>query len=282
MQSDSHRGRATVLVTWCHQRGGRAFTLIELLVTVGIIALLLAILVPTFASVRQQAKSLLCMNSMRAVAFSFRLFADPHTFPDRGQSDVLYAPRFDACDFQESLYKVSEFWPTDSELGFGRRPYRTGQDPILCSAVPLGLEAESGKVLEDAVTPPWLVSYAMNRRLLWAPYLAVGGHYEFQWVKRVTIGERILDHPNVPLMFDVDAEAAYEKQGAKGPFFSAPPGKTPSYYDGPSGHPAPFWFPAKRHRGKMMICFVGGHVVATADPLSNPACDWEYHPPLDP
>ena len=257
------------------------FTLVELLVTVSIMAILLAILLPAFALVRREANQLVCLNNLRAAAFQFRLFTDSSSRPDRGDSDRLFAPRFSAWDFQESLYRAAEFWRTDSDIQEGRRWYRRGRDPMLCGALPSGLSCVSpGFSLESgrAVAPARLVGYAMNRRLVYAPFTVNG----FQSAKFVTISERILDHPNVPLFFDVDAAAAVARWGDRGPFFSAPPGQTPGIYDGTPSNPHPYWFPARRHGGKVTVNFVDGHVVATADPLADSRWDWEYHPPFDP
>jgi prepilin-type processing-associated H-X9-DG protein len=52
-----------------------AFTLVELLVVIGIIALLLAILLPTIGKARQSAQRVACLSNLREVSNSFRLYA---------------------------------------------------------------------------------------------------------------------------------------------------------------------------------------------------------------
>lgn len=54
------------------------FTLIELLVTISIIALLLAILLPTLAAARQRAGSMLCRSNLRQIALAFDLYGEEH------------------------------------------------------------------------------------------------------------------------------------------------------------------------------------------------------------
>jgi prepilin-type N-terminal cleavage/methylation domain-containing protein len=58
------------------RRGG--FTLIELLVVIGIIAVLVAILLPTVGRARESARRAACLSNLRQVHQSFLLFADEH------------------------------------------------------------------------------------------------------------------------------------------------------------------------------------------------------------
>ena len=57
---------------------GRAFTLIELLVVVAIIALLLAILMPTLQRVQELGRNLVCLTNLRSIATAAALYAAWH------------------------------------------------------------------------------------------------------------------------------------------------------------------------------------------------------------
>jgi prepilin-type N-terminal cleavage/methylation domain-containing protein len=63
----------------------RGFTLIELLVAIGIIALLLALLLPGVVQSRQAAQRLACRNTLRQIGLALHNYADAHdVFPPGG------------------------------------------------------------------------------------------------------------------------------------------------------------------------------------------------------
>jgi len=56
----------------------RGFTLIELLVVVAIIALLIAILLPSLRRAREQAKCTLCLSNLRQIGIGMTIYASDH------------------------------------------------------------------------------------------------------------------------------------------------------------------------------------------------------------
>ncbi len=65
---------------WASNRSHRprGFTLIELLVVVSIIALLIGILLPVLASVRNRARDMTCQSNLRQIAFASQMYAMDH------------------------------------------------------------------------------------------------------------------------------------------------------------------------------------------------------------
>src|SRR5207247_2440437 len=69
-------GRADSCVwTRSSSRSGRAFTLTELLVVVGIVAVLIALLLPALSKARASGQSVSCLSNLRQIMMAFHLYA---------------------------------------------------------------------------------------------------------------------------------------------------------------------------------------------------------------
>ncbi len=75
-------------------RALRAFTLVELLVVIGIIALLIAILLPALSKARKSAQEVKCMNNVRQLCMGVTLYADQHRglMPFEGGDGSISSP----------------------------------------------------------------------------------------------------------------------------------------------------------------------------------------------
>jgi prepilin-type N-terminal cleavage/methylation domain-containing protein len=83
---------STLLSRDIHPVSGNGFTLIELLVVVAIIAMMMAILIPSLSEARDQARSAKCLANMQNMGIAVNTFAATHrnyfqivTSPDRIQ-----------------------------------------------------------------------------------------------------------------------------------------------------------------------------------------------------
>jgi prepilin-type N-terminal cleavage/methylation domain-containing protein/prepilin-type processing-associated H-X9-DG protein len=82
MPQDSRTGALPIRSAITPRRGGcpesRAFTLIEVLVVVAILALLVAVLLPSLAAARQQSRRLLCATNLHTWGSAAQMYAHSH------------------------------------------------------------------------------------------------------------------------------------------------------------------------------------------------------------
>ena len=246
------------------QSYSRGFTLIETLVVIAIIAIMLSVLLPALHSARGQMRSLQCSSNMRTIAFQFSLFAEGDVSEGRGTSEHLSGGRFYINDFQAWMYKVDHFWDIEDSATGTLDP---GKEPMLCPAVPALLTKRAGFPCgAGSISPSEEVSIAMNMRFYRAVVV-----FNDQPILLPPASSHlradILQHPYAPLAMDVDGREAARRNIS--PFYTAPP--LPDEV-GPysSGH---YWVPAKRHKGRMNVVFVGGHVLSSPNPQQE-TWDW--------
>ena len=250
------------------QSSASGFTLVELLIVVAIIALLVSILATALGNVRGASRRVMCMNQLREVSFRFSRFAEEAQHPNRGESEQYGPKLFRLEDFQESVYRIQEFWDAGAaqQAGFGSEG-----NPLICPAGPGDLVRRRGLPCTSyAVSPGEHVSIAFNMRLEYVSVVSVVGAR----LKRTLLTPRIKSRPWVPLAFDIDGLKA--TQNGALPYYSAPSAGDPGMYG--TGR---FWFPSTRHLGRCNVAFVGGHVLSSPAPERVGHWQWSYQPPVN-
>ena len=249
-----------------HQIDHAAFTLVELLVVISIIAILLAILMPAMGASRTAMRDLECKSRLRSVATEFMMFADPTAGVRRGDSEVFGTDVFRIEDFQEKIYGVDEFW---SGPDGATQQLASSEASLVCPATTGKLERLAGIPCSDgAVGPQENISTGFNKRLEKKTDVINGWTVQ----RPVYLTSKILQQPDVPLVFDVDGATAVERGLV--PYYAAPAiinDKGVDMFEADT-----FWFPSMRHGGQQNVAFVGGHVLSSRDPVSEPYWRWSY------
>lgn len=155
----------------------RAFTLVELLVVLGIIAVLLALLMPVLARSRREARGVVCLSNLRQLGSLFHGYLSENkgkapTWLGHGPLDLLQIPRNDHVTFPQL-----PFCPEAPE--FGTRVTNGGQVDFYEGAAYDAWGVWYARA--PAVEVPWWglrgSSYGMNR---WA--LSPDGRSDRTWL----------------------------------------------------------------------------------------------------
>ena len=244
-----------------------AFTLVELLAVIGVIAVLIAIVLPMLGSSMERARAFKCQMSQRTVAFDFRLFADNQLHGDRGNDNGRSS--FALETFQENQYGVDEFWRWGDDASAHQTPDDQGNDPMRCPSVSEPIILRKNVACSNgAVGPPQFISYGFNARLNRAEIIDSFGR---PVAKPVRLKPSIMQHANVPLLLDVDGSRAF--QLGVSPIFTAPSLNSLGPYANDR-----LWFPSSRHNGQTNVAFIDGHVESSADPANEPDWRWDFQP----
>lgn len=234
----------------------------------GIIALLLAILLPAMSGGRSAANDIKCRANTRSILIEFAQFADESGAGLRPGAPS-WGERFKLEDFQERIYGIDESW---SGPEVERQQLSPGEQLMMCPAGPAYLERRpSMPCSAGAIGPQRNVSMAFNRRLHKGSHPTSDG---LPTLFNVYLTSKILLSPDVPLVLDASGEAALEQGVA--PYYLAAPVQSPDGDDAYSS--GQFWFPSDRHRGRTNVGYIGGHVTSSNAPLVEPWTQWGYQP----
>jgi len=234
-----------------------------------IVALLLALLLPLLGQTMRSARGFRCQMSLRSVAFDFSVFADDQLHGDRGNdASQLGANRFRLETFQESEYGLDEFWRWQGSTTH-QYPDANNNDPMRCSEVKGDIILQQNTPCsQGGIGPARNISYTFNGRLNRAERRLPNGA---SVLTPVTLTSKILQHGNVPLLWDVDGALAESRDLS--PVFSAPPIDPQGAYG-----TGTFWFPSMRHNGAANFALIDGSVHASRRPIEQTGWNWAFQP----
>lgn len=225
--------------------------------TISIIALLISLLLPGLFSVRSRSRAYACQVNLRSVSFDFNVFADSSLHGNRGEDTS--SPDFRLETFQESQYRIDEFWKWSGSVYKGRV---RDLGVMGCAEVSGDITIRANTPCRaGAVQPARNVSYAFNLRFD-HPEKEEGGRW---FTQPIRLGDSLLRQgqlDQIPLMWDVDGRVAEQRD------------VTPHYSTAPSQPGRPYsdgqmWFPSMRHGGRMQIAAVDGSVGESSTPLAD-------------
>jgi len=169
-----HSVRSNVTLSARRRTG---FTLVELLVVIGIIAVLIAMLLPALSRARNAAKTVVCLSNLRQMGLAMNMYVnDWRMYPWIGTNGT-----YQWAD-QLSKYTRTLGWETDNWYLGHTKQYLWKVSPSLVGATIFGCPADP---LKD--TNPY-TSYSFNSNLVgnfngygglpdWTPWLSYLGPY---------------------------------------------------------------------------------------------------------
>jgi len=220
------------------------FTLIELLVVISIIAILASMLLPALSRAKDRAKSINCINNLRQMTLSYRLYSDDN------KDDVVTLYLFQDAP-PNAFFPGTVTWWVDL-----LRPYLQGTNIIACPSVlekqAFGVGGPGG--LGVALSHPELSAWSSQ----WTPKLATLKNP----VKRVPfLDSGLIGNPR-----ERDPDAWVEVRNQQALYWRVPTNQ--GYYDDDPQRPV------GRHLKRCNGGFADGH----AESLKVSAIGLQYYP----
>ena len=233
--------------------GRPAFSLVEVLVSIGLIALLMSILVPTLGRARGQAKSVACMGRLRQLGLAFQAYGgdyEGYVMPTCVDGRTFWWGRLnpDGVDYTEGLV-----WPYLASELRERGAYE-------CPAQAYGTYRLQGKPSKEPDDPRWISStYGYNGYYLSPSHSGWSGIGQRPWQKICTIrrAQQVLAFADTLLSWDLTGKRLQVSNTAM---------LDPPYiYNGHEWQRNSSPTTCFRHRDRAVAVFVDGH----SEPVSS-------------
>ena len=255
----------------------RGFTLVELLVVIGIIALLIAILMPALSAARQQAKGVASLSNLRQIGNGLTMYVNDNKgfYPVAAYASMAGRPRFRWSDAIYPYMKNTEVYLSpqldESERQRMNKPFAHTCDPnanpgILPTTIFWGGYGYNWQYLGN------------GRKTTDHPveYFAKAGAQIRATSRTIAVADTKGSRAGNPaLVWDlkegtyvVDPPLPSEKLGSRGSRKAAGPADSNIGYTGGSvstfdgqlrGDPAHRSTPAERNKGRVNVLFCDGH-----------------------